>query len=141
MIAIGLTGDPVPRSSRSGAITQKNDQRPGLVAEPDEILKLQVIKQMQAHRVDREHVHGEVHALGGAGRGVVVAVAAQYRDPALGHELQRGGMQPGAGAGGVPRAQLGPALAVPDPHEEQVALADADLLRCPRPRARSSAVT
>ena len=28
MIAIGLTGDPVPRSSRSGATTQKNDQRP-----------------------------------------------------------------------------------------------------------------
>jgi hypothetical protein len=28
MIAIGLIGDPVPRSSRSGAITQKNDQRP-----------------------------------------------------------------------------------------------------------------
>ena len=26
--AIGLTGEPVPRRSRSGAITQKNDQRP-----------------------------------------------------------------------------------------------------------------
>jgi glucose-6-phosphate 1-dehydrogenase len=27
-IAIGLTGDPVPRISRNGAITQRNDQRP-----------------------------------------------------------------------------------------------------------------
>jgi hypothetical protein len=27
-IAMGLTGDPVPPTSRSGAITQKKDQRP-----------------------------------------------------------------------------------------------------------------
>jgi len=27
-IAIGLTGDPVPVGSRSGAITHRNDQRP-----------------------------------------------------------------------------------------------------------------
>ena len=38
-------------------------------------------------------------------------------------------MQPGARMGGVPRAELVPALAVPHPDEQQVAWADAHVLR------------
>ena len=84
---------------------------------------------MQAHRVDGQHVHGEVDALGRAGEGVVVAVAAQQGDPPVGDQFQRLGMQPGAGPGRVPRAELGLAQAVPDPDEQQVALAEVHLLR------------
>ena len=60
---------------------------------------------------------------------VVVAVAAQHRDLPVGDELHRGRVQPGAGGGRVPRAQLAAPPPVPDPDEQQVALAHPDLLR------------
>jgi hypothetical protein len=42
---------------------------------------------VQAHRVDGEHVHREVDALGRTRRGVVVAIAAKYRDPPFREEF------------------------------------------------------
>ena len=126
--------DRVDRGSGGPGQPQRRDhaaERPaaGFLAERDGVVKLQVIHQLQAHRVDREHVHGEVDAVGGAGRRVAIAVAAQHRDPPLGHEFQCRRMQPRARVSGVPRAELVPALAVPHPDEQQVACADAHVLR------------
>jgi predicted TIM-barrel fold metal-dependent hydrolase len=52
-------------------------------------VEVQVVEQVHAHRVDREHVHGEVHALDGARRRVIVAIAAKDRDPAFREQLER----------------------------------------------------
>jgi hypothetical protein len=79
-------------------------------------------------------VHGEFDALGDAGRGVTVAVAAEHGDLTLGDVFQRVRVQPGALLRCVPRAELAAALSVPDPDEQQVAGADAHLLRVSGPR-------
>jgi hypothetical protein len=42
----------------------------------------------RAHGVDGEDVHGKVDTLGRARRGIVVAVAAKYRDPSFREEFQ-----------------------------------------------------
>ena len=83
-IAIGLTGDPVPVGSRSGAIMHRNDQRPDLRAHLPELRELQIVQQVQAQRVDGQDMHREVDACHFAGGGVIVAIAAQGGDPALG---------------------------------------------------------
>ena len=84
---------------------------------------------MHAQCVDGEDVYRKVDTVDCAGCGVTVAVAAEHGDAALGQALQRCGMQPGPGAGCVPGAQRGAAPAVADAHEQQVPLADADVLR------------
>ena len=53
----------------------------------DEVIELQPVQEMKPHRVDREHVHGKVNALRRARGRVVVAVAAEYRDPPCREEL------------------------------------------------------
>src|SRR5579872_3044492 len=86
----------------------------GRLAERYEILELQVVEQVHAERVNREHVYRRLNPLGHAGRGVAVAVAAEDRDLPFGNELQRLGVQPRAQLGGVPRAELIAAAAVPE---------------------------
>ena len=90
---------------------------------------MQPVQEVQAHRVDGEHVHRKVDTLGRARRRVVVAVAAKYRDPSFREEFQGRWMQPGARIRGVPRPERPAAAAVADPDEEQIARFDADLLR------------
>jgi hypothetical protein len=72
--------------------------------------------------VNREHVHGEVHALDGARRRVIVAIAAEDRDPAFREQLERRRVQSCARLGGVPRPERLAAGAMADPDKEQVTL-------------------
>jgi hypothetical protein len=80
---------------------------------------------VQAHRVDRQYVHGEVHAHGGARRRVAVAVAAEDSDPSFGEQLQGRRMQSGPRPGGIPRPERPAAGAVTNPDEQEVALLNA----------------
>ena len=126
---MGLTGEPVPPGSRSGAITHRNDQRPAASQSRHQVIELQVVEQVHAHRVDREHVHGKRDVLDDAGRGVAVAVAAEHGHLPLGQELHGQRVQPRAAGGHVPWAELAAPQPVPDPDEEQVTGADVHLLR------------
>ena len=89
-------------------------------------VELQPVHEVQAHRVDDEHMHRIVGILGRARCGVVVAVAAKYRYPPFREEFQGRWMQPGSRIRGVPRPRRFAAAAVADPDEEQIAPFDTD---------------
>src|SRR5580693_7549125 len=79
-LAFSEDSDRVDWGARPGGQSQRRQdaqERPAaqLPAERQEVFEVQVVEQVQAHRVDREHVHGEVDALDRARRGVAVAVA------------------------------------------------------------------
>src|SRR5262249_4604909 len=90
--------------------------------------EVQVIDELHAERGDREHVHGKVNTRYHAGRGVVVPVAAQQGDLPVGQVLHDRRMQARPGVSRVPGAQLEAPQVMPDPDEDQVALANLDLL-------------
>jgi len=125
---MGLTGEPVPHGSRSGAITHRNDQRRRCFAQGQQLFEVQVVQQVQAQRVDRQHVNRKADTFHGARGGVVVAIAAERRNPPFGEQLERRRVQASPGPGHVPGAQLIPAAAIADPDEQQIALADVDVL-------------
>jgi hypothetical protein len=55
-----------------------------LPTESQQRLEMEVVEELHAHRVDREHVHRKPHPCHHTRRGVVVAVAAKQGNPALG---------------------------------------------------------
>src|SRR5690349_605985 len=73
-------------------------------------------------------MHREVDTVNEAGSRVIVAVAAQHCHPPFDHELQRSGVESGSGPRCIPRPECSPAMAMSDAHEQQVALADHDVL-------------
>ena len=73
-IATGFSGEPVPPTIRSGAVTSRNSQRPVRSHSEPKILELEVVEQVDPHRRDRQHVDREVDTLGAARRGVVVSI-------------------------------------------------------------------
>lgn len=80
---------------------------------PAEVLQLQVVQEMDAHRVDGKDVDRERDSLGRARRGVAVPVGPECRDATLGQQWHGRRMQPGLGTGGLPGAELGQARAWP----------------------------
>jgi len=83
---------------------------------------------VQAKRVDRQHVNRKTDTFDGARGGVVVPVTAERRDLPFGEKLKCRRMQASPGPGRVPRSELVPATAMTDPDEQQIALADMDVL-------------
>jgi hypothetical protein len=79
-----------------------------------EIFQVQVIQQVQAQCVERQHVNGKADAVDRAGGGVVVAVTAERRDLALGEQFEGRRVQSRPGLRDIPRPQLDPAPTMPD---------------------------
>src|SRR5262245_48512430 len=125
--------DRVDRGTGAGGQVQRRDdaqERPPPCgrARPGEFSDVQPVHQVQAEGLDGEHVHREINARGGAGGGVIVAVAAQGADAPFGEEWDDGRVQSGPCPGGIPRSPLGPALPVADADEGDIALPHPDLL-------------
>ena len=93
------------------------------LAQWQQFLELQVIQQGTAQRLDGQHMHRKRHTGRVAGRGVVIAVAAEHGHLPLGEKLCGPRVEAGAGLRDVPRSQFVAPLAVTDTHEEHVALA------------------
>lgn len=123
-----MIGEPVAAGSRSGATTQRNDQRFASFAQRDEVFEPQIVEQLHAHRVDGEDVYRKRHTFRRAGRRVAVAVTPEEGDLPVGDELHGGGMQPGPSGCGIPRPDFGPAPAVAHAHEQKIAPPDAETL-------------
>ena len=126
-------GDRVDRRAGAGRQPERGDdaqERPaaGLRACRGQLGELQVVEQVQAKRVDGEHVHREVDAGDRARGGVVVSVTAKDGDLALRQHREHRGVQAGPGLRRVPRALLGPPAPVPHAHEDDVAPAGQDSL-------------
>ena len=108
MLADSEDRDRVER--RAGAAARSAAERPRTgtpsarrLAVPHEILELEVVEQVHAHGVEREHVDREGDTLGGARGGVVVAV----RPSAATRRSARNGRPWGAGPpspAGIPRS-------------------------------------
>jgi hypothetical protein len=93
-----------------------------------QVLELQVVEQVDSHRVERQNVDREVDALGAAGCGVAVAVAAKHCNAALRDERHRSGMQARFRIRRRPWPELAEATGVTGANEEHVTLADGDAL-------------
>jgi hypothetical protein len=93
-----------------------------------EVLQLQVVQEMDAHRVDRKDMNREGDALGRARRGVAVPVGPKRRDATFGHEWHGRRIQTRLGASGLPRTELSKTPGVTRADNQDVALADGDAL-------------
>lgn len=70
------TGSPGQPQRRDDA-----QERPAAcrLAYRQQVIELQVVEQVQAHGIDRQHMDGKGDAVDKTGRGIAVAVAAQCR--------------------------------------------------------------
>lgn len=81
--AIGLTGEPVPPDPQRRGGEEELPSGPPPAAR-EEVLEPQVVEEVDAHRVEGEHVDGEGDLLGRARGGVAVAVGPERGDLPLG---------------------------------------------------------
>src|SRR5262249_59472530 len=93
-----------------------------------ELSEVQVVEQVDPHRVECQCMDGEVDPLRGARRSVVVAVGPERRHPPLVQEERAARIKASLRAGRVPRPELVEAFGVTDSDEEDVPLADHDAL-------------
>ena len=120
-IAIGLSGEPVPPTMRSGAAANRNSQRPLRLALPREVLELQVVEQVDAHRVERQDVDREATPSVVLGAVSLLPSEPERGDAPLGEERHGGRVQPRLGVARVPRRELGEAPRVAGPDQQDVA--------------------
>ncbi len=134
-MAIGFQGDPVPPGSRSGRPTTSHRRSvPLQMLSGGHILELEAVRGEHAHRGHLQGVDRVEDPLDVAGDRFTVPVGQERGDPPLVHPSDGVDVQAGLAFAGrrvvvAPGPQREPPPVVPGPEQQDVALAQPDILR------------